>query len=148
MRHHRCRTGPNLPSMFLSATLVAWASNTANAIEARVIYRCKADGVTTLSDRPCAPGAEAFLPDDSRVSGYEPDEAAAPPKTPATGAKKKARRKPDAAGSSKRLAECERVNSSLRDIARKMRSGYTVREGERLLEQKAKLEKKRRANHC
>ena len=141
-------TGPNLPLLFLAAALATALANVAGAIEARVIYRCKADGVTTLSDRPCAPGAEAYLPDDSRISSYEPSETAEQSKPPAPGARKKIRQKPAADTAAKRIAACERVNSSLRDIARKMRSGYNVREGERLRERKAKLEKQRRANHC
>jgi len=148
MRHRHPRTGPTFPLMFFTAALTAAASSGAGAIEARVIYRCKADGVTTLSDRPCVPGAEVYLPDDSRISSYEPSEAAGHPKPPAQQAKKKDRQKPAAAQASKRATECERVNGSLRDIGRKMRSGYSVREGERLREQKARLEKKRRAGHC
>ncbi len=50
-----------------------------------LVYRCTVGGVTTYSDRPCAPEAVPYQPDTSRVSSYDP-----PPASPDTGARRAA----------------------------------------------------------
>ena len=136
--------------LWSSAAFVAAIMNVADAMEARVVYRCKAGGVTTFSDRPCDGNAQAFQADDSRVSSYKLAEPVSTPKgIDAPRTKHTIRKKrPASADPEKIAAVCEQVNSALRDIAKKMRSGYNVREGERLREQKPRLEIKRRARHC
>jgi hypothetical protein len=40
------------------------------------------------------------------------------------------------------------MRKSLKDIAARMRAGYSVKQGERLKERKAQLEQQRRAQKC
>ena len=129
--------------------LVVATADIAGAIEARVIYRCKANGVTTFSDRPCGDSAQPYAADDSSVSSYAPGEPAAKSTSAARPKQRKIRQGRGVASDQAKLAaECEHVNAALRDIARKMRSGYGVKEGERLKEKKAQLEQKRRTKRC
>jgi hypothetical protein len=153
MRHqHRCRAACRHLRALLwsSAAFAAAIVNVADAMEARVVYRCKSDGVTTFSDRPCDGSAQTYQADDSHVSSYTPNEPASTPTTAEVPRRKHTIRqtRPASADAKKLAAACEHVNDALRDIGRKMRSGYNVREGERLREQKDKLERKRRAGHC
>ena len=136
--------------LWSSAAFAAAILNAADAMEARVVYRCKAGGVTTFSDRPCDGNAQVFQADDSRVSSYTPGEPVSTTKgVEAPGKKHTIRQKRAASADPEKLAAvCEQVNSALRDIGKKMRSGYNVREGERLREQKSRLEIKRRVRHC
>jgi hypothetical protein len=113
-----------------------------------LVYRCTVGGVTTYSDRPCAPQAVPYQPDTSRVSTYEP-----PPPSRETAPAEPPRKLPTrkrAAGSDqvRRAAACDRIRTSLKEIAQRMRAGYDVRQGERLRERKAKLEQQRRAQKC
>jgi hypothetical protein len=113
-----------------------------------LVYRCTVGGVTTYSDRPCAPEAVPYQPDTSRVSTYEP-----PPlgrTTPAEPPRKSPTRKRAAAGADqvRRDAACERIRNSLREVAARMRAGYDAKQGERLRQRKATLERERRAQKC
>jgi len=113
-----------------------------------LVYRCTVGGVTTYSDRPCAPEAVPYQPDTSRVSTYDP-----PPVSPATAPaeprrKSPARRRDTSADQVRHAAACDRIRNSLRDVAERMRAGYDVKQGERLRERKAKLEQQRRAQKC
>lgn len=114
-----------------------------------LIYRCTVGGVATYSDRPCEPGAAEYEPDTSRVSTYSPPPVsrtaapASPAKPPAA-----RRRASDGRDQVRQAAACERIRSSLREIAARMRAGYGVKEGEQLRERKAKLERQRRAQKC
>lgn len=119
------------------------------ALALALIYRCTVGGVTTFSDRPCAPEAAPYQPDTSRVSTYDPPAAgpataqAKPPRNaPAR------RRRSDGADQVRHAAECERLRNALRDVAERMRAGYNVKQGERLRERKSKLEQQRRAQKC
>ena len=114
-----------------------------------LVYRCTVGGVTTYSDRPCAPDAAPYQPDTSRVSTYDP-----PPVSKATLPSQPARRSSASQrGASQQdqvrhAAACERIHNGLRDVAARMRSGYNVKQGEQLRERKAKLERQRRAQKC
>lgn len=114
-----------------------------------LVYRCTVGGVTTFSDRPCAPEAIPYQPDTSRVSTYDPPPASPtpapaqpPPESPTR------RRDPSDADQVRHAAACDRIRNSLRDVAARMRAGYDVKQGERLRERKAKLERQRRAQKC
>lgn len=114
-----------------------------------LVYRCTVGGVTTFSDRPCAPDAAPYQPDTSRVSTYDPppvDKTA----TPAPPARTSARRQRGSGNQDqvRHAAVCERLHNSLRDVAAHMRSGYNAKQGEHLRERKAKLEQQRRAQKC
>jgi hypothetical protein len=114
---------------------------------APALYRCTIGGVTTYSDRPCAPDAVQYEPDTSRTSTYSPPPAAPAPATPAKTAVP--RRRPAAAEDQVRhAAECERLRGALKDVAARMRAGYGVKQGEQLRERKRKLEERRRAQKC
>ena len=111
-----------------------------------LVYRCTVGGVTTYSDRPCSPDAAPYHPDTSRVSTYDPPPVsqtapAAPPPRART-------RAPGRETEVRHAAKCERFQSSLREIAARMRSGYNVKQGEQLRARKAKLEQQRRAEKC
>ena len=114
-----------------------------------LVYRCTVGGVTTYSDRPCAPEAVPYQPDTSRVSIYDP-----PPVDQALDNDKPLRKSPSRRrGASdtdqvRHAAACDRIRNSLRDIAARMRAGYDGKQGERLRERKAKLEQQRRAQKC
>ena len=113
-----------------------------------LVYRCTVGGVTTYSDRPCAPEAVPYQPDTSRVSTYDPPP---PGRTePAAPLRKSPTRKGAAAGADqvRHDAACERISNSLRAVAARMRAGYDVKQGERLRERKARLEQQRRAQKC
>jgi hypothetical protein len=119
-----------------------------SALALLLVYRCIVGGVTTYSDRPCAPEAVPYQPDASRVSTYE----SPPPSretTPAAPARKSpTRKRADGADQGRHDAACERIRNSLREVAGRMRAGYDVKQGERLRERKAKLEQQRRAQKC
>jgi hypothetical protein len=114
-----------------------------------LVYRCTVGGITTFSDRPCAPDATPYQPDTSRVSTYDP-----PPTSNTVTPAQPARMPPTHRhGSShedqvRHVAECERLRNALRDIAARMRSGYNAKQGEQLRSRKAKLEQQRRAQKC
>ena len=114
-----------------------------------LVYRCTVGGVTTYSDRPCAPDAAPYQPDTSRVSTYDP-----PPVSKTTVPAQTARRSPATQRGSRQqdqvrhAAACERIHNGLRDVAARMRAGYSAKQGEQLRERKAKLEQQRRAQKC
>ena len=114
-----------------------------------VVYRCTVNGVTTYSDRPCAPDAAPYQPDTSRVTTYDP-----PPVSRTAPHGQPARTSPPRQRGSGRetqlrhAATCERLQNSLREVAARMRSGYNVKQGEQLRARKAKLEQQRRAEKC
>jgi hypothetical protein len=114
-----------------------------------LVYRCTVGGVTTFSDRPCAPEAVPYQPDTSRVSTYDPPPASRIP-APAQPPPESPTRRRDASDADqvRRAAACDRLRNSLRDVAARMRAGYDVKQGERLRERKAQLERQRRAQKC
>ncbi len=118
------------------------------ALAVVLVYRCTVGGVTTFSDRPCAPEAVPYEPDTSRVSTYEPPPVS-PPLTSAPPPKNVPRRRASGGHDQVRhAAECERLSNGLRDVAARMRAGYNAKQGEQLRERKSKLERQRRAQKC
>ena len=113
------------------------------------IYRCTSAAGTVYSDLPSAGHAETHEIDDSRVTVYTPEAAKArSPATPTTANKPKranAIRQPDPA---KHRITCARLAQSLRDVRTKMRSGYSVKEGERLKARQRQFEQRRRLERC
>jgi hypothetical protein len=120
------------------------------------VYRCEANGVTVYSDRPCAHGAQVHEIDTSRITVYEAEQAAQGPdsrrpdkkppgKESARKSKSRARAAPDA---DKHRADCDKLDASLRDIRTKMRTGYGIKEGERLKARYRDLTGRRRALKC
>lgn len=114
-----------------------------------LVYRCTVGGVTTYSDRPCSPDAAPYQPDTSRVSTYDPPPASrtvapAPPARTSAARKRNAGRDDQV----RHAAACERLHNALRDVAARMRSGYTAKQGEQLRQRKAKLEQQRRGEKC
>lgn len=119
------------------------------ALTAVLIYRCTVGGVTTFSDRPCAPDAAVYQPDTSRISAYDPPPASktATSALPVRTERKRGRATANA-DPAKHAATCERLRISLKEIAARMRAGYNVKQGEQLRERKAKMEQQRRAEKC
>jgi hypothetical protein len=114
-----------------------------------LVYRCTVGGVTTYSDRPCAPDAAPYQPDTSRVSTYDPPPVSQKA-TPAPPARTSPARKRDSGrgDQARHAAACERLQNALREVAARMRSGYNVKQGEQLRARKARLEQQRRAEKC
>ena len=114
-----------------------------------LVYRCTVGGVTTYSDRPCSPEAAPYQPDTSRVSTYDPPPVSQST-TPAPPARTSSARQRGSGRDDqvRHAAACERLHNGLREVAVRMRSGYTAKQGERLRERKAKLEQQRRAEKC
>lgn len=112
------------------------------------IYRCSDERGTVYSDRPCAENADPHEIDDSRVTVYTP-EPTAPRATasarPTKSKRAKAARLPDPA---KHDATCAKLEQGLRDVRTKMRTGYGVKEGERLKERQRQLDQRRRTEKC
>jgi len=133
-------------------TFVCLLLSAAPAIATPAIYRCEANGVTVYSDRPCADGAQPHEIDTSRTTVYEAEQAAAQrpedkhsAKEPARKAKTRPRATQDP---DKRKAACEKLDASLRDIRTKMRTGYGIKEGERLKARSRDLTDRRRTLRC
>jgi hypothetical protein len=119
------------------------------ALALLLVYRCTVGGVTTYSDRPCGAEAAPYQPDTSRVSTYDPPPAsrtAAPPQPTRTSPAR--RRESSSADPVRHQAACERLHNALKEVAARMRSGYSAKQGEQLRERKAKLEQQRRAQKC
>jgi hypothetical protein len=115
------------------------------------IYRCAGEDGLIYTDRPCEGGAEPHEIDGSRVTVYTPApvaeraSAAAPIKQPK---KAKRARSGRTADPGQQRAKCARLEQGLRDVRTKMRSGYGVREGERLKTRQRQLNQQRRAQKC
>jgi len=115
---------------------------------ARTIYRCIADNVTTFSDKPCQTGAQPYKFDEARVSRYTPLESSAQSKESSSHGTNKKRQKAALAAAESSVKECKKIHDALRVIAGNMRSGYTVAQGERLKQRKAQLDARRRDIRC
>jgi hypothetical protein len=115
----------------------------------RTLYRCTVGGVTTFSDRPCEPDAVPYEPDTSRVSTYSPPPAsAAPQAAPQPRAPRNRGRAAAGDHQVRHAAACKRLRNGLKDVAARMRAGYSVKQGEQLRERKARLDAQRRAQKC
>lgn len=111
------------------------------------IYRCASGDVVVYSDRPCAAGANPHELDDSRFTVYTPP----PVTTPAATAAR--RPKADRSGTrqadpARHQARCVRLEQALRGVRNKMRTGYGVKEGERLKARQRQLDEQRRTQKC
>ena len=110
------------------------------ALAVVLVYRCTVGGVTTYSDRPCAP--EAFTYRGHRrvsITSRRCERTAAMPdahKSPTSAWRQRSRR-------STAAAACDRTRNSLRDVASEC-AGLRLKQGERLRERKAKMEQQRR----
>src|ERR1041384_3791809 len=98
------------------------------ALAAAAVYRCTVQDVTVFSDRPCEPDAARYEPDTSRVSTYSPPPSAPSPQ-PVPEPKARRGRGSAAAGAdqARHAQECERIHKALKDVAARMRAGYTAR---------------------
>jgi hypothetical protein len=126
----------------LLLTHPAWAQTS--------VYRCASEAGTVYSDRPCAENTDPYEIDDSRVTVYTPAPADEPPAKTASAKPTKAKppskaRLPDPA---KHKLACARLEQSLRDVRTRMRSGYGVKEGERLKTRQRQLDQRRRLEKC
>jgi hypothetical protein len=119
------------------------------ALTVVAVYRCTVQDVTVFSDRPCEPDAARYEPDTSRVSTYSPPPSGPSPQ-PVAEPRSRRGRASAAAGPDqvRHAAECEHLRKALKDVAARMRAGYSAKEGEQLRERKAKLEGQRRAKKC
>jgi hypothetical protein len=132
-----------------ASTLLAIAQASADSpAAARPIYRCELRGQSVFSDRPCGSDASTYEADTARVSITE----SAPVKAAPMQDSKPERRRGSAGGNAqaraRHAATCERIESGLREIRARMRSGYSAKQGERLKERQQALQVERRAARC
>lgn len=118
--------------------------------EAQVtIYRCVGETGTVYSDLPCAQNAGPHQLDDSRVTVYEaPADQQHVTTAPAKPVKAKPPKKARLADPAKHRLSCSRLEQALRDVRTKMRTGYGVKEGERLKARQRQLDQRRRLEKC
>jgi hypothetical protein len=117
---------------------------------AETIYRCESAGGLIYSDRPCAADAEVHTSDGTRVTVYDAppiSNHASPPRSKSSRAARPAR-KSAAAADAKHAATCAKLEQSLRELRAKLRTGYRVKEGERLKSRQHQLAERRRAEKC
>jgi hypothetical protein len=120
---------------------------------AETIYRCESSGGLVFSDRPCAANAEIHKTDDGRVTVYDAppisQRASEPPSKPAKTARSAQK---SAAAHAKHLAKhqatCAKLNQSLREVQTRLRTGYGVKDGERLKTRQRQLAERRRTEKC
>jgi hypothetical protein len=120
---------------------------------AETIYRCEGAGGLVFSDRPCAADAEIHKTDDGRMTVYDAppisERASEPRSTPAKAPRSA---KKSAAAHAKHLAKhqaaCAKLNQSLREVQTRLRTGYGVKEGERLKTRQRQLAERRRTEKC
>ncbi|MET0534610.1 MAG: DUF4124 domain-containing protein [Steroidobacter sp.] len=113
------------------------------------IYRCDSAGGIVYSDRPCAVDATVHENDNSRVTVYEAPSIstrASEPRPKAKAAEKAALK--NAAAYAKHRASCAKLEQSLREVRSKLRTGYGVKEGERLKARQRQLAERRRTQRC
>ena len=127
-------------------------SGTVRSADSPTIYRCAVNGAVVFADHPCdrAPSKVVEL---SPVNSYHaPAVAKSTHKTEARHPKGRARlrRTDDSIALEQLRAErqCRRWAEQLADIAEKMRTGYTIPEGERLKARQRRLEARRREERC
>jgi hypothetical protein len=118
---------------------------------AETIYRCERSGGLVFSDRPCADDAAVHATDGSRVSVYAAppiSERASEPRSRASAStpSKSARR--GAAEHAKHQAACAKLDQSMSEVRTKLRTGYGVKEGERLKGRQRELAERRRKEKC
>jgi hypothetical protein len=116
---------------------------------AETIYRCESAGGLVFSDRPCAVDAEVHAPDGSRVTVYHAppiSKRASEPRSKALASKHSARK--NASAYAKHQQACAKLDQSLREVRTTLRTGYGVKEGERLKAKQRDLAERRRMQRC
>ncbi len=131
-------------AMVAIAAMMATSAATADAPASRTIFKCRSLEGLIFSDHPCGPSSEPYRPDLKSVSVVE---AVVAPVTTVTPHPVPAARQASRAVAS-RAQICARLDQSLHKIVATMRSGYGVKQGERLKERKRELEARRRAEKC
>lgn len=118
--------------------------------ESPTIYRCDNNGAAIYSDRPCAADAVVHENDGSRVTVYAapPSTGAVPSRSSKPAAHKAKSARPAGVGLAQRRAQCAKLDQALRDVRTKMRTGYRVKEGERLKARQQQLSERRRSQKC
>lgn len=135
-----------MPRRMLCASGLALLSTVAAA---ETIYRCESASGLIYSDRPCAADASVHTTDSGRVTVYDapPISArASPPRSKASKPAKSAQK--HAAAHAKHQAACARLDQSLREVRTRLRTGYGVKEGERLKTRQRQLAERRRLEKC
>jgi hypothetical protein len=115
----------------------------------KTIYRCESPGGLIYSDRPCAADAAIHESDDSKVTVYDAppiSKRASEPRARAATAARSIRKSANV--HAKHQAACARLDESLREVRTKLRTGYGVKEGERLKARQRQLAERRRAEKC
>lgn len=116
---------------------------------AETIYRCESGGGLVYSDRPCAADAAVHTSDGGLVTVYDAPPIsghASTPRSKVSKASKSARNA--AADDAKRRDACAKLDQSLREVKSKLRTGYGVKEGERLKARQSQLAQRRRSQKC
>jgi hypothetical protein len=138
------------PRTLCAGGLIAFLSS---SVGAETIYRCESAGGLVFSDRPCAANAEIHKTDDGRVSVYDAPpiskralEPQSKPARPGQSAQKSAAA--HARHQAKHQATCAKLTRSLREVQTKLRTGYGVKEGERLKTRQRQLAEQRRTEKC
>jgi hypothetical protein len=145
-RRTLCAGGVALLSFLVESTLAG----------AQTIYRCESTGGLVFSDRPCAADAEIHKTEDGRVTVYDAppiSKHASKPRSEPTMARSAqksaaARVKDLAKHQARHQAACARLDQSLREVRTKLRTGYGVKEGERLKTRQRQLAERRRMEKC
>jgi hypothetical protein len=116
---------------------------------AQTIYQCESGGGLVYSDRPCAADAAVHASDGNLVTVYDAPPISAHASTPRSKASKasKAARKA-AADDVKHRQTCAKLEQSLRELRSRLRTGYGVKEGERLKARHSQLTQRRRSEKC
>jgi hypothetical protein len=112
------------------------------------IYRCAEGGRTVLTDRPTDPAACQPLNAPASNTYIAPTVTHSPRTAAVKVIRTSKQDESIAAEQLKTKQRCERIEQRLDQIASKMRSGYTVRQGEKLREQREQLEATRRIERC
>lgn len=138
----------NIAKLGIGLTALGWTF--AVLADSPTIYRCDSDGAVVYSDRPCAADAAVYENGGSRVTVYE---APAVSERPSSRTSKPTTRKAKSnrnAGArlEQRQVLCAKLDQSLRDVRTRMRTGYGVKEGERLKARQRQLMERRRNEKC
>lgn len=133
----------------LCVALLASGLPSVGSGDAPTIYRCDDGGAVIYSDRQCSPGANPHEIDESRVTVYEaPPAAQSSPKAAAKPVRRATKHRKVEPDHEQRAARCNKLKQSLRDVRTKMRTGYGVKEGERLKARHRHLTEQRRSDKC
>ncbi len=139
---------PLSPLVLIAAVL--WLG-TAQAADHRpvAVYRCTQNGTVVYSDTACAGLNDATRVDVRVANGYTPVSKPVEPKHEISASKKVAAvRDKSAELAEKHRKQCQSMKRSLDQIHAKMRSGYRVREGERMRDRETQLDERLRQERC